>query len=136
MSISDFNIGDFSENTKVFQDEDIVKYAQASGDNNPIHMDEAYAKKTRFGGRIVQGMLVSGLISSVLGTKLPGSGTIYLSQNLKFINPVMINDVITARVEITAIDKEKNRLYLKTTCISENGTLVVIGDAVVIPPTL
>jgi len=103
-----YKIGDKAEMTKMFSDADIIKYAQASGDSNPIHCDGDYAVTTGFKGGIVHGILVAGLISAVLGTKLPGMGTIYVSQNLKFIKPVFINDSVTARVEITDIDENKN----------------------------
>lgn len=91
-------------------------------------------KTTRFGERIVQRMLVAGLISSVIGTQFPGTGTIYLSQNLKFLKPVKINSKVSAKVEIIGIDVAKKRLILSTICIDEMGDLVVTGEAVVLPP--
>ncbi len=129
-----YKIGDKAEMTKIFSDADIIKYAQASGDSNPIHCDGDYAVITGFKGGIVHGILVAGLISAVLGTKLPGMGTIYVSQNLKFIKPVFINDSVTARVEITNIDENKKRLTLSTYCFTGDGNLVITGEAVVIPP--
>ena len=129
-----YKIGDKAEMTKIFSDADIIKYAQASGDSNPIHCDGDYAVITGFKGGIVHGILVAGLISAVLGTKLPGMGTIYVSQNLKFIKPVFINDSVTARVEITNIDENKKRLTLSTYCFTGDGNLVSTGEAVVIPP--
>lgn len=112
----------------------IRKFSEITGDNNPIHSDEEYAKTTMFGGLIAPGILVAGLISGVLGDKFPGPGTIYVSQNLKFLKPVKVNDCITAEVEIIDINTEKDRLILKTRCYNQKGIDVIVGDAVVIPP--
>ena len=127
-----YKIGDTAEMTKAFGDKDLVSYVKSTGDSNPIHCDDEHSI-SRFKGRIVHGMLVGGLISAVLGTKLPGFGAIYVSQSLKFIKPVYIDEAVTARVEITGIDENKRRLIFATICFNEKGDVVVSGEAVVIP---
>ncbi len=111
----------------------IVLYAGISGDTNPVHLDEEFAKPTMFKGRIAHGMLTAGFISAVLGTKLPGPGSIYLGQTLKFKAPVRIGDTVRARVTATAIDREKGRCTFATTA-HVGGTLVVEGEAQVLVP--
>ncbi|MFC2018148.1 MaoC family dehydratase, partial [Chloroflexota bacterium] len=105
-----------------------------TGDLNPAHIDQVWAEKTMFKGRIAHGMLSAGLISAVLGMYLPGPGAIYLSQELKFLAPVRIGDTITARAEVIEIIEDKNRVSLKTTCCNQDGTVVVDGLARVMPP--
>ena len=117
---------------KTITEADILNFAGVSLDVNPLHLNEEYAKKTMFKGRIAQGIIGAGLISAVLGTKLPGEGTIYLSQNLKFIAPVKIGDTITAKVEIVELNQEKKKVGLKTTCTNQNGVLVIDGEAKVL----
>ncbi|MCE5334960.1 MAG: MaoC family dehydratase [Desulfobacteraceae bacterium] len=134
-SIEELKIGDSAEFTKTLTESDICLYAGITGDFNPAHIDETYAGKTRFKGRVAHGMLVAGLVSAVLGTRLPGPGTIYLKQDLKFHLPVRIGDTITARVEITSIVPRRNLAYLRTTCSNQDGKLVLDGEAVVMPPT-
>lgn len=129
----EIQIGDAAEFTKTVTESDVYLYAGVTGDLNPAHINEAYAKGTSFKTRIAHGMLSGGFISAVLGTKLPGPGTIYVSQQLEFKAPVRINDTVTARVEV--IEKlEKNRLKLRTTCINHEGTLLVDGQAMVMAP--
>ena len=103
-----------------------------TGDKNPVHLDDAYARTTRFGGRIAHGMLTAGLISAVLGTKLPGPGAIYLNQTLKFTAPVRIGDTITATAEVTAYREDKRIVTLKTDCTNQRGELVLTGEAVLL----
>lgn len=134
MKINEFKIGDIARSTRQITSEYVEKFAEASGDDNPIHLNEEYAQNTIFKGKIVHGILVSGLISGVLGNKFPGYGTIYLSQSLKFLKPVRVNDRITAEVEVIDINLEKNRLTLKTRCYNEEGVDVIVGEAVVLPP--
>jgi 3-hydroxybutyryl-CoA dehydratase len=105
-----------------------------TGDLNPAHIDEEYAKKTFFKTRIVHGMLLGGLISGVLGNKLPGPGTIYLSQHLDFLAPVRIGDTITASVEISEVMAAEKKVRIKTTCVNQEGKKVLDGEAVVSPP--
>ncbi len=120
--------------SKTFNEADILAFADASGDHNPVHLDEAYAQTTRFGKRIAHGMLVSGLISAVLGTQLPGPGTIYLGQELSFKAPVFIADTITAEVEVATVREGKPLATLKTNCYNQEGTLVIEGKATVLFP--
>ena len=117
---------------KTITEADILNFAGVSLDVNPLHLNEEYAKKTMFKGRIAHGIIGAGLISAVIGTKLPGEGTIYLSQNLKFIAPVKIGDTITAKVEIVELNQEKKKVELKTTCTNQNGVLVIDGEAKVL----
>jgi 3-hydroxybutyryl-CoA dehydratase len=128
-------VGETAEFSKTFSESDIYLYAGITGDFNPAHLNESYAQQTYFKTRIAHGMLVAGLISAVIGTRLPGSGTIYVSQTLNFLAPVQIGDTITATVEIMEkLDKKKVRL--KTTCINQNGQTVLDGEALVSPPRL
>lgn len=131
MKIEEIKIGDKSSITKKITKENIEKFAEISGDKNPIHLDDEYAKNSIFKERIAQGILVSGLISAVLANELPGDGTIYLSQSLKFLKPVKINDFITAEVEVKKIDYKKNRVTLITNCFNQYGVIVITGEAVV-----
>ncbi len=114
---------------KTVVESDILKFAFASGDHNPVHLDEEYAKKTRFGKRIAHGMLSASFISTVLGTRLPGPGTIYLEQSLKFCRPVFIGDTVTATVTVTRVDRKTNYVWLKTVCTNSQGKPVVTGRA-------
>jgi 3-hydroxybutyryl-CoA dehydratase len=126
-----FAIGMEASISKLFEGEDVIKFAEISGDVNPVHLDKEYAKGTLFGRRIVHGFLYSSLISSVLANQLPGPGSIYLNQELNFLKPVFWGDTITATVQITAIKPEKNVIYLKTTCSKSTGEMVVDGSAVI-----
>lgn len=132
--IGDLHVGDQASFVKQITDSDIRLFAQVSGDFNPVHLDEDYAAKTMFKGRIAHGGLVSSLFSTVLGTQLPGEGTIYLDQSSHFVRPVYLNDTITANVEVSEIDQIKGQVTLKTTAINQKGKPVVIGYAVVMPP--
>jgi 3-hydroxybutyryl-CoA dehydratase len=127
-------VGARASRTKTITDADVRAFAAASGDTNSIHLDEEYAKTTRFGRRIAHGMLTASLISAVLGNDLPGLGTIYLSQTLAFKAPVYLGDTITATVEVTAFRPDKRITTLRTTCTNQEGTLVLEGEAVVIAP--
>lgn len=129
MKFEDLRIGMFEEVGKTITEADVVNYAGLSLDINPIHLNNEYAKNSIFKERIVHGMLTSGLISAVLGTKLPGEGSIYLSQTLKFISPVKIGDTITAKAEIIDINPEKKIITIKTTCINQNKSIVIDGEA-------
>lgn len=107
------------------------KFAELSGDFNPIHLDESYAEKTMFKGKIAHGILVGGFISGVLGNDFPGEGTIYLKQDMKFVRPVRYGDTVQVRVTITDKDENKSRLELSTDCYNQNEELVVSGNALV-----
>ena len=133
-TIDQLRIGDTAEFGKTISESDIYLYAGVTGDFNPAHLDEVYAKKTYFKTRIAQGMLTAGFISGLLGVSLPGPGTIYIRQELDFLAPVHIGDTITARVEIIEILNQKNRVTVRTTCVNQDGTMVLDGRAIVSPP--
>jgi 3-hydroxybutyryl-CoA dehydratase len=123
--------GDTASLSKTISDQDIVGFAEVVGDNNPVHLDEEYASKTMFKKRIAHGMLCGGLISAVIGTKLPGPGTIYLSQTLKFMAPAYIGDTVTAKVTIKTIREDKGIYTLETVCFNQDNKHVIEGEAVV-----
>lgn len=134
INIDELSLGDFAEFVKTVTETDIYLFAGITGDLNPAHINEEYAKTTFFNTRISHGMLQAGFISAVIGTRLPGPGTIYIKQELNFLAPVHIGDTITARVEVADIMKEKNRVTLKTSCINQKGKTMLEGDALVSPP--
>ncbi|MBI5284073.1 MAG: MaoC family dehydratase [Chloroflexi bacterium] len=126
-------IGQKATFTRTVTEEDIAAFARVTGDNQPLHLDDAFAAKTRFKKRIAHGMLSAGFISAVLGTKLaPGSVAVYLSQQMRFRLPVHIGDTITAEAEVTAIDPEKRIVTIRTDCLNQNGEAVVKGEATVL----
>lgn len=126
-------VGDTAEFTKTVSDADITKFADVTGDNQPLHLDDAYAAKTRFKKRLAHGMLSAGFISAALGTKLaPNATVIYLSQSLQFRRPVFPGDTITARLEVTAIDPDKRFVTCKTECANQDGQTVLSGEAQVL----
>lgn len=131
-----FQVGDSAEVTREITQEDVQAFASLSGDDNPLHLDASFAARTRFRQPIAHGMLTASLISAVIGTRLPGPGGIYLSQELKFVRPVFIGDRVTARAEILDIRPDKPILRLRTTCINQRGETVITGEAVVMyePP--
>lgn len=129
----ELSVGQSDEITRVVGAVDIDAFAEVSGDVNPVHLDEAYARTTTFGGRIAHGMLAAAYVSAVLGTKLPGPGAIYLSQSLRFRRPVKIGDPVTARVTVKALDDKRGHATLETVCLV-NGKTVVDGEAVVMVP--
>ena len=127
------NVGDTAQFAKTVTDADIYLFAGVTGDLNPAHIDEAYAQGTFFKTRIAHGMLSAGFISAVIGTRLPGPGTVYMRQTLDFLAPVRIGDTVTATVEV--VEKlEKKRVRLKTTCTTQEGVTVLEGEAQVSPP--
>lgn len=130
-SIDELQIGDYAEQTKTIAECDVYMYAGITGDMNPAHIE---AQKGIFKQRVAHGMLTAGLISAAIGMKLPGPGTIYVSQNLKFTAPVNFGDTITARVEIVDCNLSRNRATLKTTCFNQHSKVVLDGQAIVIPP--
>ena len=133
-SIDKLQVGDVAEFAKTVTETDIYLYAGITGDFNPAHVNEAYAKNTFFKTRIAHGMLTAGFISAVIANQLPGPGTIYLKQDLSFLAPVHIGDTITGRVEIIELNSEKNRVRLKTTCSNQDGVIVISGEGLVTPP--
>ena len=129
----DLSVGRSAELTRVVSAADIDSFAAVSGDNNPVHLDEAYARTTTFQTRIAHGMLSGAYISAVLGTQLPGPGAIYLSQNLKFRRPVRIGDAVIARVVVQALDARRGHATFTTLC-QVDGRTVTEGEAVIMVP--
>jgi 3-hydroxybutyryl-CoA dehydratase len=127
-------IGNTASRTRIVSGKDVELFAAASGDTNPVHLDDAYAATTVFKRRIAHGMLTAGLISAVLANDLPGPGTIYLSQTLQFKAPVYVGDEITATVELIQYREAKRIATFKTTCTNQDGVLVLDGEAVVLAP--
>jgi 3-hydroxybutyryl-CoA dehydratase len=134
LTIGQLEIGQCHESKVTITEEMIERFAEASGDDNPIHLDEEYAKQSIFKARVAHGMLLGGVISGVLGTRFPGVGTIYLSQTLKFLKPAFIGDEIALRVTVMETIPEKNRVRMETVCINQNGDTVLSGEAVIMPP--
>ncbi len=132
----ELEVGRSASATHVVSERDIALFATVSGDVNPAHLDADYAAGTPFGGVIAHGMLSAGWISALLGTTLPGPGTIYLEQSLRFRRPVRPGDTITATVTVTALDPVKKRATLACRCTDPEGRDVVAGDALVMPPTV
>jgi 3-hydroxybutyryl-CoA dehydratase len=132
--IEDIEIGMSRSLQKTVTDRDIELFAEVSTDRNPVHLDEAYARDTMFEGRIAHGMLTASLISAVIGEQLPGHGTVYLGQSLKFMAPVRPGDVVCAEVKVTSIDHAKRRVTLETHCTVGN-TVVLKGEALVLAPS-
>jgi len=133
-TIDELKVGDTAEFTKTVSEADIYLYAGVTGDVNPVHIDEVHASNTFFKTRIAHGMLLGGFISTVIGNRMPGHGTIYIKQELSFLAPVHIGDTVTAQAEVVEVIKEKNRVKLRTTCLNQEGTTVVDGEALVSPP--
>ena len=129
--IDELSVGQVAELAKTVTESDIVLFAGVTGDFNPVHIDAEAAKQSVFGERIAHGMLSAGFISAVLGMRLPGPGSIYLSQTLRFTKPVRIGDTVTARVEVVEVIAAKRRVRLATTCRNQNDEVVVEGEAVV-----
>ena len=134
ITISEMKVGDSASFTKTVSEHDVYTYAGVSGDFNPAHVNEVEAQKGMFGKRIAHGMLSAGFISTVLGTQLPGPGTIYMGQELRFTKPVFFGDTITATVTVAELIPEKNRAILDTVCTNQNGEVVISGFATVMPP--
>ncbi len=133
LTIDGIQVGDAAEVARLAADGDITDFVDAVGDHNPIHADCEYAATTMFKERIAPGIWTAGLVSAVIGTRLPGPGAIYLSQDLKFLKPVMFGDTITARAEVLEVNREKNRLRLRTVCTNQRGEPVLTGEALVMP---
>jgi 3-hydroxybutyryl-CoA dehydratase len=132
--IEDLEVGMSAFYSRTITEADIVLFAGISGDFNPLHLNREFSEKTRFGGCIAHGMLTASLISTVVGTKLPGPGSIYLRQDLKFTAPVRAQDTVTARADVVEVNREKRRCRLHTTCLV-GSTLVVEGEALMLVPS-
>src|SRR5215510_12169085 len=133
ITIEDLQVGDSAQVVRRASEEDIAAFVEAVGDYNPIHADREYAASTAFREPIAPGIWTAGLISAVIGTRLPGPGAIYLSQDLKFLKPVKCGDSISARVEVVEVNREKNRIRLRTVCSNQRAEDVLTGEAVVMP---
>ncbi|GAA4373064.1 MaoC family dehydratase [Hymenobacter koreensis] len=125
-----FEIGQKAQLSKTFTDADIRTFAELSGDTNPVHLDDEFAKSSLFGRRIAHGLLTASLLSGILGTKIPGTGAIYLGQTIKFLHPVFVDDTITAEVEVIGLKEEKKIITVRTTCTNQDGKAVLEGEAV------
>lgn len=133
-SAAELTIGQTASFRKTITETDVVNFSAGSGDMNPVHIDQIAGEESIFKNRVAHGILVSGLISAVLGTRLPGTGSIYLGQDLKFTKPTFIGDTITATVEVAEIDLEKGRVKLNTVCTNQHGDVVIKGKASVLAP--
>jgi len=124
-------VGARATRERTITDSDIVRFAEVSGDRNPVHLDEEYAARSPFGQRVAHGFLTGSMISAVIGMDLPGPGSIYLGQTLKFLAPVRIGDTVTVSVEVIGVREEKRLLTLRTDCTNQEGVLVLTGEATV-----
>lgn len=131
--LEDLAVGQTAEQTRVADESAIQAFAEVSGDHNPVHLDEAFAATTQFGGRIAHGMLSAAWISALIASELPGPGAIYLSQSLRFRRPVKVGDAVTVRATIREIDADKAKVLLDTVCVV-NGKAVVEGEAAILAP--
>ena len=134
-TIDQIRLNETAEFSKTISESDVYLYAGVTGDFNPAHINEEYARKTFLKTRIVHGMLAAGLLStSSRPMRLPGPGSIYVRQELNFLAPIRIGDTVTARVEVIEMMKVKKQLRLRTTCSTQDGTLVLDGEAIISPP--
>lgn len=129
--MSNLQIGDSATRSSIISDEMILAFAELTGDTNPVHLDDGYAAGTRFGRRIAHGMIAAGLISATLANDLPGPGTLYLGQSLKFKQPVYPGDTITTTVQVLSVRPDKPIVTLGTVCTNQDGDVVLEGEAVV-----
>ena len=120
--------------SKTITEADIQGFADLTGDRNPLHLDAEFARHGRFGRPVAHGLLVAGMISAALGTRLPGAGAIYVSQSLRFLKPVYPGDTVTATVEVTAWQEDKGVVTLRTTCANQSGDVIIDGEAVLLVP--
>ncbi|MDR1684956.1 MAG: MaoC family dehydratase [Desulfovibrio sp.] len=125
-------VGDKDSISKLITGEVVEKFADVSNDNNPLHLDEEFAKSTRFGQRIAHGMISAGLISAVHGTIIPGQGAVYITQSLKFRRPVFLGDTLTAWAEVQEKDDAKKRVIMKNKVENQKGEVVVEGEGVLL----
>ena len=124
-------VGARATRERTITDADIVRFAEVSGDRNPVHLDEEYAARSPFGRRVAHGFLTGSMISAMIGMDLPGPGSIYLGQTMKFLAPVAIGDTVTVSVEIIGVREDKRILTLRTDATNQDGVLVLTGEAVV-----
>ena len=124
--------GDTAQLSTTITDSDIQVFAELTGDHNPVHLDDAFASQTRFKRRIAHGMLVASQLSKVIANELPGQGSVYLSQTLKFVAPVYPGDTVTARVTVLSVREDKPIITLETVCVNQDGQKVITGEAIVL----
>jgi 3-hydroxybutyryl-CoA dehydratase len=124
--------GQRSTFSKTITEADIQGFADLTGDNNPLHLDAEFARRSRFGRPVAHGLLVAGMISAALGTRLPGAGAIYVSQSLRFLKPVYPGDTVTATVEVTAWQEDRGMVTVRTTCANQSGDAIIDGEAVLL----
>lgn len=134
LSIKEIRVGDSAITSKQFLEQDVLEFAKISTDHNPAHVDKEYAEKTFFKKQIVHGMLVGSLFSSIFGVQLPGLGSIYTKQSLKFTKPVYFGDIITAQVTVKEMNEERNRVVFDCVAKNQNDDIVIIGEAEIMPP--
>ncbi len=134
MTIDQFSPGQTYFYKKLVTEEMIDHFAQATGDDNPVHLDEEFAKTSIFKKRVAHGMLTTGIMSGVFGTQFPGQGTIYISQTVNFVRPVFIGDEVTVSLKVLEINATKNRIMVETICLNQDGQKVLTGRAEVMPP--
>jgi len=128
------HVGDTAQKTRQYTEEDVIAFAKVSGDANPVHLDEAYAATTPFKTRIVHGMLVLSLFSTIFGNEIPGLGTIYVNQTVKFTKPVYFNDFITATVTLKEMIPDRGRVVFDCVATNQRNEVVLVGEAILIPP--
>jgi 3-hydroxybutyryl-CoA dehydratase len=133
-TVDEINVGDKATLTRTFSEADVFAYAGVSQDVNPVHVDPHFAKNTIFKQRVAHGMFTASMISAVLANDLPGVGTIYLSQTLKFTAPVFLGDTLTAEVEVAQVDREKGRVVFNATLKNQRGEVVLTGESKVLAP--
>lgn len=133
-SIDELRVTDRAEMVRRVGPADVAAFVEATGDDNPLHGNDIFAARTPFRTPIAPGILTAGLVSAVIGTRLPGPGSVYVSQTLKFLRPVRVGDLITARVEVVEILPERNRVRLVTECVNDRRESVLQGEAWVVPP--
>ncbi|NPV92343.1 MAG: MaoC family dehydratase [Firmicutes bacterium] len=132
-TVTQISVGDSASFSKTISESDVYSFAGVTGDMNPVHINVEYAGGTVFGKRIAHGILAIGFISNVLGTQLPGPGSIYVEQNCKFLKPVFIGDTITAIVTVIEKDEDKNRVRLRTYCVNQRKEITLDGEALMMP---
>lgn len=132
-TIKEMTLGQEESLKKIITENDVETFGEITGDYNPAHFDEDYAKTTMFKKRIAHGMLVGSLFSPILGMKLPGPGAIYVNQTLKFTKPVYFGDEITAKVKVVELNTEKNRVVFDCEATNQHGDVVILGQAIMMP---
>ncbi len=132
-SLAEMSVGMKASTSKTITEHDVYTFAGITGDFNPAHVNEEFARESFFGRRVAHGVLTAGLVSAVLGMQLPGPGAIYVSQSLKFLKPVYFGDTVTAEVEVAELVPARNRVRFLTRCVNQNGDLVAEGESVLMP---